>query len=106
MEPDRNEPPTPVVSLDLGTLAASRIVNSRRCILVGWALIEATGAASAEVDFRDGQDATGSMLAPVALSPGQSVRDTLPPGGVAADAGLFAQVVSGSVRGTVYMVLA
>jgi hypothetical protein len=72
--------------------------------LVGYALVEATGAASAEIDFYDGRTINGGALfLPVALNAGESCRDWFGPAGIAFEHGLWAQIVSGSVRGTVFI---
>lgn len=71
--------------------------------LVGFALRETSGAASAVVVIRDGADATGAVLAPVTLGPGESVRDWFGPAGVNIAAGCFVHIVSGAVEGAVYL---
>ena len=87
------------------TLAAGASVQvySRQARLYGWALLEATGAAAAEVVLYDGFDATGPILADITLAADQSTRDYFGYSGLWADAGVFVKCISGSVRGTVWI---
>ncbi|HEY3923791.1 MAG TPA: hypothetical protein VGL75_04455 [Acidothermaceae bacterium] len=72
--------------------------------IVGFALKETTGIATAEIDLIDGKNANdGDLLIPITLAPGESVRDWYGPAGVSFVAGLVASVVSGSVTGTVWL---
>jgi hypothetical protein len=71
--------------------------------LVGYALVEATGAAAAEVDFLDGRDSGGTLFLPVSLAPGESARDWFGPAGIQFTSGLYAMAVTGAVRGTVFI---
>lgn len=72
-------------------------------LVMGWSLLETTGAAAAVVELYDGQDAGGQLVAAISLSPGQSTRDWLGPSGIETDIGLFVRVVSGTVRGAVWV---
>ena len=72
--------------------------------IVGYALKETTGTATAEIDLIDGKNATdGDLIIPITLAPGESVRDWFGPAGVSFVAGLIASVVSGSISGTVWL---
>lgn len=70
--------------------------------LVGFALRETTGAASATVELRE-QDPAGALLVPITLTAGSSVREWFAPGGVNFSNGLYVVVVSGSVDGSVFL---
>jgi hypothetical protein len=72
-------------------------------LVMGWSLRETTGAATATVEVFDGQDTTGQLLASISLNPGQSIRDWLGPGGLETDIGVFVSVLSGSVRGAIWV---
>ena len=87
------------------TLAAGATlqVYSRQARLYGWAILEATGSAAAEVVIYDGFDANGPILADITLAADQSTRDYFGYSGLWADAGIFVKCVSGSVRGTVWI---
>ncbi len=66
----------------------------------GFSLRESTGTGTALVRIFDGMDATGTVLDEVALGPGESAREHYR-GGFTAAKGIFIQVVSGSVAGSV-----
>ena len=70
--------------------------------LHGWGVLETTGTASATVEIWDGTDTTGQLVVPIALSSGQSARDWIGLDGIAMYAGMLINVVSGSVRGTLW----
>jgi hypothetical protein len=71
--------------------------------LVGYALVEATGTASAEVDFYDGANINGTLFLPITFAPNESVRDWFGPAGIQFTDGLWAQAAAGSVRGVVFI---
>lgn len=69
--------------------------------LLGFALEEATGVASASVTITD--RATGDLILPVTLTAGGSVRDWFAGCGIAYTTGLSVTVTSGSVTGVLYL---
>lgn len=81
----------------------TRAVSSSASVLMGWALVETTGTASASVDVFDGSDNTGSYVATITLNPGQSVRDWFAEGGLELERGCAFVVTSGSVKGAAFM---
>lgn len=81
-----------------GTVRASVSAGS----LVGWALHN-TGVAPAQVNLRDGNDAGGTLIAPITLNPGESTRDSWGPGGIAFTSGLFVELVTGTFEGAVFL---
>lgn len=85
-------------------VGASRVINAGDiAVLIGYALAETTGAASAAIRLRDGNLATGEVIARVDLLANESVRDFWTPHGVRVATGhLFLEVVSGSVEGVVF----
>lgn len=85
------------------TVGLSVQVYSRQARLYGWAVLETTGAAAAEVVIHDGFDASGPVLADITLAAGQSTRDYFGYSGLWCDAGVFVACVAGSVRGTVWI---
>jgi hypothetical protein len=87
----------------IGVAGARNPLQSAGGRLVGYALIESTGANAAEVDFLDGHDANGGLFLPISLSAGQSTRDWFGPAGISFQHGLYALAVSGAVRGTVFI---
>lgn len=71
-------------------------------LLMGWSFLETTGTASASVEVWDGADTTAQLVAVVSLVAGESTRDWLGPGGVYCSEGLFVNVLTGAVRGTLW----
>lgn len=95
--------PVYVDELDLGVVAASRVAYNLGTLLYGYAICEATGAATAKIRIRDGRDVGGSVVAPISLAIGGTL--VMPPGdyGVRCTAGIFLEVVSGSVEVSLYL---
>lgn len=71
--------------------------------LAGFSITETSGVSTARVRLRDGLDTGGDVLMTVALSPGESARDWFLPHGIAYVTGLYVEVVSGAIEGTVYV---
>lgn len=69
--------------------------------LGGWAFHETAGAA-ARLNIRDGSDTNGGLLVPISLSANESTRD-FPTKGISFGAGIYVEIVSGAVEGTVYL---
>lgn len=98
-------PDSPVTALAFGTTAASVNVLTRDAVLLGWALVETTGTAGTAFDLVDGADDNAPVLAPFTLAANESTRDTLSSWGLWVQRGLRVKVLSGSVRGTLWVVL-
>lgn len=88
-------------TIHLGTLTAGKKLDSRNGILIGIAVLETTGAAPAKLLFHDGQDATGAVIVPYTLLANESARDAWAPLGWVYENGLYVEVVSGSIDGSV-----
>ena len=73
--------------------------------LMGWALRETTGAAGASCDLYDGNDVTGGIMVPFTFLANESVRDWLGPNGVLITRGAFLNVLTGSVKGALFVEL-
>lgn len=67
---------------------------------LGFSIRETTGLAGAVVEIFDGLDSGGKLIESIAISSGGSVREYYPNGVILED-GLFVNVVSGTVRGSV-----
>ena len=93
----------PVRSIPIAATGANMPIVKRKAELVGWSFVETTGAASAAVDIIDGGDANGAPIATITLNASESVRDTIGSPGILAKSGVFLKVVSGSVRGAVWL---
>lgn len=65
----------------------------------GFSIRETSGSNPATVRVWNGTSATGTILDDIALSAGQSARE-LYPEGVLADLGIFVQIVSGTIAGS------
>lgn len=94
----------PVLSYPINTTTTDINVFGRATLVMGYAFLETTGAAIAEVDLIDGNSVGGTLMAPVALSAGQSTRDTFSPYGLFAEMGPYLHVVTGSVRGALWYI--
>lgn len=71
--------------------------------LAGYSIRETAGAV-AVVRLRDGVDAGGDLIAPIALAANASSAWWFMPHGISFGAGLFLEVVAGAVEGAVYTV--
>jgi hypothetical protein len=89
--------------LPVAATASGFAISRTSEAVVGLALEETTGAASARAELIDGQDANGVSGIPITLSPGQSVRDDF--GGLCLrfTRGVFLNVTSGTVHGSVWV---
>lgn len=92
----------PVLSFPVAATAASQNILSTSCLLVGFSFIESSGGAPAVFNIIDGNDVNGEVVAVVGLDPGQSIRDLISDPGLLVETGPFLQVVSGSVRGSIW----
>lgn len=92
----------PILTFPIAATTVPRNLWSRACLLLGYGFVETTGAATAEVDILDGNDANGALCSPIALLAGQSTRDNMPGEGVFLQSGPFLNVLSGSIRGAIW----
>ncbi len=88
--------------VQVGTGGTTRVANTPTAVM-GYALRETSGVAPAVLVLRDGSDANGDTLIPITLAAGESVRDWFGPAGVNVSAGVFADLVSGAIDGTVFL---
>lgn len=72
-------------------------------ILFGYAIKESTGLASAELDIYDGSFATSTVYIPLPLTPGQAVIDWFGPNGIQMQQGIYTNVASGSIVGSIFV---
>lgn len=97
---------SPVIALPFAAVSSPGVsVLGGQCALMGYSVVEVTGAAAATFDIIDGMGAVGPSLIPITLSAGQSRLDTWSSWGLAANSGLFVAVSAGAIRGTLYVVL-
>ena len=92
-----------VIPVTRALAGAGTIMWSKSCYLLGWALVETSGSASAEVDIYDGLSSASTLVAPITLSSGQSTRDYLGPDGLWCQVGVFAALASGAAKLVVWV---
>jgi hypothetical protein len=90
-------------AIPLATVTTDTILISRQCYLRGWSLRENTGSADAHLEFYDGLDNTGTLLAAVDIVKATSDQANWTGGGIRCRIGLFVNVIAGSVRGAVFV---
>jgi hypothetical protein len=93
----------PVRSVPVPVTATSINVLKTSTDLCGFSFYETTGSASAHLNLYDGLDNTGTFVAAITLSANESIRDWFGFFGVRIRVGLYADVVSGSVGGAVWV---
>lgn len=65
-------------------------------------MYETTGSAAAAVEVIDGNDGNGLLVSHITLQPGQSMRDTTGFMGLYFRTGVYVNVLSGSVKGSIW----
>lgn len=80
---------------------ASQRLSASAGQLAGYGLRETAGA-PAVVRLLNGVDTGGDLLVPISLAAGESVRDWFLPHGISFGAGLYVQVLSGTIEGAIY----
>ncbi len=94
--------PGPARAIQIPTTTADQVVLGPRAIMYGWTLRETTGSAAAVARLHNGQDSTGPIAASIGLVAGGSEIQGPAGPGVLMDAGVYLEVVSGSVEGSVF----
>ena len=97
--PDVN---TPCIHDEFNLTASGRLITEGELVLMGWALYEVTNANPATILFYDSESATGNPVFPVTLLKNESSRETWAPRGVWIRRGLYANVTSGQVEGSIF----
>lgn len=90
--------PVPVPATSVGVSIGVGAV-----LIGGWAFAETTGVNPAAFDLIDGGPGGGTLIAPITLSPGQSIRDVIPGGFLSVRSTLWLNMLTGSVRGCVWL---
>lgn len=91
-------------TIPIATTTTDLTVIGGASVLFGWTWIETTGSAVANVELYDGSGTNGALIVPVALNSGESTRDLWGHPGLGVQTGLFLHVVSGSVKGSLWIV--
>lgn len=94
----------PVLPFPVPATAASQNLSGVSALLMGWTWRETTGAAAADIDILDGNDANGAVVATINLNSGQSCRENAPGRGIYLQAGPFLRVNAGTVRGSLWII--
>lgn len=92
----------PARPLQVPTTTASRLLAQGRWIVYGWSFRETTGAAAAIWELYDGYDDTGELVASTGLAQATSDSQALMDVGVLMERGVYLNVVSGSITGSVW----
>jgi hypothetical protein len=82
-------------------VTASGLVAGRRSFITGFSFTESTGTATASVQLITGQSASGILLATINLAISESAREYLPWPWLLAKYGIFVNIASGAVNGSV-----
>lgn len=81
--------------------AASADLIQRVDRILFWSFRETTTTAVARLRLRDGSDANGDTIVPISLSADQSTRDWLGPQGIPCKAGVYLEMITGTVEGSI-----
>ena len=84
-------------------VGSSTRVSTSAGRLMGWLVAETTGTATAKIRLHDGADANADLVGTITLAAGESARDFLGPQGIGLTYGLFVELVSGAVEGTLLL---
>lgn len=79
-------------------------VISGLALITGWSFIEMTGAATAQVNLYDGTSANGALIAAISLIANESTRDLIPAPFVAAMSGVYLEVLTGEIMGSLWTI--
>lgn len=93
----------PITPLTVPVTATMFSVITGDVLLCGWSFKETTGSAPATVLILDGADTTGQRLIDITLLAGQSRYDDAPFPGIYCTRGVFINIGSGSVQGTIFV---
>lgn len=93
----------PVQAISFAAATSGQLILNRECRLYGWAFLETSGNAAAQLEVFDGTTVNSQSIAPIALLAGQSSRDIWGKPGIEIRTGLFVNISAGSVRGSLYV---
>lgn len=71
-------------------------------VLLGWSFAETTNSATASLTLNDGPDDTYPEIVRINLAINESTRDYPPGNGILIRTGIFLEILSGSVEGTIW----
>ena len=82
----------------------SAILDNSGGWLTWFAWQETSGVSSAAFQLIDGSTAAGRLLCPVSLNPSESTRDWIGPHALPYETGLYLNVISGTIEGSLIVV--
>lgn len=82
--------------------ADHQLINTE-CKMIGWSLRETTGAAAAVAQLFSGGGTGGVQAAEIPFATGDGQPFGIPDGGLVCNGGLFLHMVSGTIRGAVWV---
>lgn len=91
------------IPIPFGPTAAGVLVAGGAYFLIGWAVEETTAAAKARFVIRDGNNVNAPYRVGVKLAADESNRDNVAMHGIVLQSGLFVDVTTGSVQGTMFV---
>lgn len=92
----------PAAVLPFATTSTDLTLLTGPFILRGWAFKETTGSAAATFELYDGPDDTTVLVVPINLATSESTRDWLTGNGIIIRTGLFLEMLTGSIKGTIW----
>ena len=99
-----NDLSIPVRHAQFDLNGASQQMFTTPAILFGFAVANASGSATAELDIYDATGTGGAPLFPITLAANESTREWFGERGLLMHSGIFLNVSSGEVKGSVFFV--
>lgn len=93
----------PIDPIHIATTTVGQQFITRGGRLYGWGFEETTGTTPALCSLIDGTNAGGQTIVPISLLANESTRDFFGKPGLRVRNGVFLNVISGSVRATIWM---
>jgi hypothetical protein len=90
--------------IPIGPTTQDVVVASGLTLVTGWSFAESTGSAPAEIVLFDGSSPSGAFIAIITLNANESTRDLIPEPFLAAMSGLYLEVQSGAVVGSIWAI--
>lgn len=95
-----HEEPAHYIAFDLS--GAGKMLTNYAIVLYGWALKNPSGASTAAADIYDNTDGTGTAIIPLTFATSESIGDWFGPGGILLKNGVYVNVTSGEVKGSLF----
>ena len=92
----------PAQLLPFAATSADIKLYTGNAVLLGWSFAETTNSAGASLTLNDGPDDTYPEIVRVNLAQNESTRDYPPGNGILIRTGIFLEMLSGTVEGTIW----